>query len=166
MLQIVRKLEDIPFSDLMAVYEESNRENGACRYPTKDKSLQLIEAEQDFYAYLHAFFQQENSYYALWRQDGGLVSAVRVEPYQDGWLVAGLETRPDARRKGSAKDLLQALLAQMDLLPVYSHIAKSNIPSQNVHLTVGFRKMLTYSVYADGTIDDICETYCYSKTAL
>ena len=62
MLHIIESLNRLPFGELMAVYEEGNRENGAENYGNLPKNLQLLEAEQDFYAYLECFFQQEDSF--------------------------------------------------------------------------------------------------------
>ena len=169
MLEIVCSLDKLPFGELMRVYEEGNQENGTERYPKLSRNLQLLEAEQDFYAYLKCFFRQEDSFYALWRVNGALVSALRIEPYQDGWLLAALESRPDQRKCGYAKALISELLCYMEKtnrLPVYCHIGKSNVPSQKVHLSCGFREMLAYSVYADGRTNDCCSTYCYDKKTL
>lgn len=169
MLEIINALDKLPFGELMSVYEEGNRENGAKRYPKLSANLQLLEAEQDFYAYLKCFFRQENSFYVLWRQDGAIVSALRIEPYQDGWLLAALETKPDQRNKGYAKKLILQLLAYMEntnRLPLYSHIGKHNLSSQKVHISCGFQEILPYSVYADGRVNDYCNTYCYNKKTL
>ncbi len=169
MLEIVNSLSALPFGELMAVYAEGNRKNGAEHYPKLPTNLQLLEAEQDFYAYLKCFFRQEDSFYALWRQNGVLVSALRIEPYQDGWLLAALETKPDCRNRGYAKALVRELLSYMEgtsRLPIYSHISKGNISSQKVHLSRGFRAKLPYAVYADGTTNDYCNTYCYDKKEL
>ncbi len=169
MLEIINALDKLPFGELMCVYEEGNRENGAERYPKLSANLQLLEAEQDFYAYLKCFFKQDDSFYALWRQDGMLVSALRIEPYQDGWLLAALETKPDQRNRGFAKALMTELLSYLEetnRLPAYSHIGKRNLSSQMVHITCGFQEILPYSVYADGRANDFCKTYCYNKKTL
>ncbi len=169
MLEIVWSLDKLPFGELMSVYEESNRENGAERYPRLPENRQLLEAEQDFYAYLQCFFKQEDSFYVLWRDADKLVSALRIEPYQDGWLLAALETKPDHRSQGYAKALVCDLLSYMertDRLPLYSHIGKRNISSQKVHISCGFQEKLPYAVYADGRVNDYCKTYCYNKKTL
>lgn len=166
MLEIVHSLDKLPFGELMSVYEEGNRKNGAERYPKRSANLQLLEAEQDFYAYLKCFFKQEDSFYVLWRSEGVLTSALRIEPYQDGWLLAALETKPVQRDQGYAKALVKELLSYMEQterLPLYSHIGKDNVPSQKVHITCGFQEKLHYSVYADGRVNDYCKTYCYEK---
>ena len=169
MLAIIKTLRQLPFGELMAVYEEGNRENGVQRYPKLPANLQLLETEQDFYAYLECFFRQEDSFYVLWRQNGVLVSALRIEPYQDGWLLAALETKPDCRDRGYAKALVRETLSYMEetnRLPVYSHISKGNISSEKVHLSCDFREILHYAVYADGTKNDFCNTYIYDKKTL
>lgn len=169
MIEIIKSLKDLPFGELMAVYEEGNRENGADCYPKLPENLQLLEAEQDFYTYLECFFRQEDSFYALWRVDSIPVCALRIEPYQDGWLLAALETKPDCRNRGYAKGLVKETLSYMsktNRLPVYSHIGKGNISSQKVHISCDFREILPYSVYADGTKNDFCNTYYYNKKEL
>ena len=169
MLKRIYSLGELPFGKLMDVYEEGNRENGAERYPHLEKNLQLLEAEQDFYAYLESFFRQDNSFYALWYAETKPVSALRVEPYEDGYLISALETKPDCRNLGFGKALLSAVcrhLTQCEMLPIYSHIGRNNIPSQKVHLSCGFSEILPYSRYADGRINDYCHTYCYSKKPL
>ena len=169
MLEIIKSLDKLPFGELMSVYEEGHRGIGAEHYPKLSANLQLLEAEQDFYAYLKCFFRQEDSFYALFRQNGVLVSALRIEPYQDGWLLAALETKPDQRNRGYAKTLVRQLLSFMqetDRLPLYSHIGKYNLSSQKVHITCGFQEKLPYAIYADGKVNDYCKTYFYDKKTL
>ncbi len=169
MLKRVYSLNELPFGKLMEVYEEGNRENGAERYPRLPENLQILEAEQDFYAYLRTFFRQEDSFYALWYTEDLLASALRVEPYEDGYLIAALETKPDQRNQGYAKALLSAVCQQLvseGKMPIYSHIARNNFPSQKVHISCGFTEILPYSRYADGKVNDYCQTYCYNKKTL
>lgn len=166
MLKLVDALEDLPFGRLMEVYEEGNRENGAESYPHLSANLQLLEAEQDFYAYLKTFFRQEKAVYALWYEEDFLVSALRVEPYEDGYLISALETKPDCRNKGYGKKLLGEVCKCFGDLPIYSHISRNNTPSRKVHFACGFLEILPYSRYLDGTVNDYCKTYCYRKEAL
>ena len=169
MLRIITKFDELPFGKLMEVYEESNLENGADRYPHLPQNLQILEAEQDFYAYLQLFFRQEDSFYALWYANGVPVSALRVEPYEDGYLIAALETMPDKRNCGYAKALLNEVCRQLTgegKTPIYSHIGRNNLPSQKVHICCGFSEILPFSRYADGRVNDYCQTYCYDKKTL
>ena len=49
MLIVVRNLRDLAFSQLMAVYEEGNRENAEEFWPDMEENQRLIRAEQEFY---------------------------------------------------------------------------------------------------------------------
>ncbi len=162
MLTVVRSLKQLPFSALMAIYEEGNRENGEELYPHLEPQQQIMQAEQDFYAYLReGFFGQENAAYYIWWQDGKAVSALRLEPYQDGLLLEALETHPEYRGRGYAKALLRAVLETAEYNKIYVHISPRNGASIAVHHACGFRKLLNHAVYADGSVSHRCDTWLY-----
>ena len=93
----------------MEIYEESNSLNGQEKYPLESTYAQVQEAEQDFYQYLSdVFFHQENSFYAVWTNNGVYVSALRIEPYMDGVLLCALETALNSRRNGYARKLISS----------------------------------------------------------
>lgn len=164
MLKIVRKLNELDFAQLMAVYEEGNLENGAELWPDLPQGQQLLRAEQDFYQYLReCFFTTEGAYYALWEVDGIYVSALRLEPYQDGLLLAALETAPAYRRKGYASELIHGVLEQERDRKIYSHVSKRNIPSLRAHARCGFHRILEHAVYADGSVMTKSCTFCNRK---
>lgn len=168
MLRLITSLDKLPFSALMVIYETSNRENGRQNYPHLGEFAQIQEAEQDFYTYLKAFFRQENSFYALWEVNGICVSALRSEPYADGYLIAALETMPNCRNQGYGTALLQAVvryLTEGNKLPVYSHIHKTNTPSLMVHRRAGFREFLRYAKFADGSVSQKAVTMQYKNNA-
>lgn len=163
MLIIVNSLRQLDFGQLMALYEEGNRENGEDLYPDLPAGQQLLRAEQDFYDYLcSGFFTQPGDRYCLWIENGIYVSALRLEPYQDGLLLEALETHPQHRGRGHAKKLIRAVLDGVDER-VYSHISPRNGPSLAVHRACGFRKILDHAVYADGSVNSRCHTYRYEK---
>ena len=163
MLILVDALSQLRFGQLMAVYEESNMENGAEFYPKLPAGRQLLEAEQDFYQYLRVgFFDRPGDRYCIWEENGRYVSALRLQNYQDGLLLEALETHPGYRGRGYAKKLVAAVLKVVDD-KVYSHISPRNAPSIAVHTACGFRKILDYSVYADGSSNSHCATYLYEK---
>ena len=56
MLRICRRISDLDIGQLMAVYVQSNMQNGALNYPDFSSDRQLLEAEQDFYLFLKEFF--------------------------------------------------------------------------------------------------------------
>lgn len=153
MLLIAKRLKDLSFGKLMKVYEEGNRENGQDFWPDESPDRQIALAEEDFYDYLdQTFFKTSGVYYAIWEEEGRYASALRIEPYQDGFLLEALETAPDQRRKGYAKTLIQAVLAYMKIGKIYSHVSKRNLPSLRTHEACGFRKILDHAVYADGSV--------------
>ncbi len=165
MLDLVFHMKDLDFSSLMDIYEEGNRENGDELYPDYSPEGRLRLAEQDFHRYLaESFFGTEGAFYALWRVQNESVSALRLEPYRDGWLLEALETKPSKRSSGYAKALLQAVLAYMRhgaFLPIYSHIRKGNAASETVHRICGFSVWKDLAVYIDGSVDHRCNTWIY-----
>jgi RimJ/RimL family protein N-acetyltransferase len=165
MLFQIDALKHLRFSSLMEVYEEGNRENGRDQYPRLSGPEQILAAERDFYQYLELFFSTGGSRYLIWELDGCYVSALRLEPYQDGLLLEGLETRPSERRKGFATKLINAVIENLDdcELPVYSHISKWNEASIRTHEKCGFKRILDYCVYIDGSVNQNAYTYRFCK---
>ena len=166
MLQIVEALSDICYSQIMKVYAQSNLRYGNATYPRLSQSLRELSAEQDFYAYLRDFFRTSRAMYALWVVEGEYKSALRLEPYEDGFLLAGLETAPDARNKGFAKALVRGTLDAVwkrYSQPVYSHIEKTNLPSLAVHRSCGFSCIREDADYIDGTHRTDAGTWIWKK---
>lgn len=164
MLTVATSLRQLNWAQLMALYEEGNRENGEDLYPDRPPEQQLFLAEQDFYDYLRGeFFSQPGDRYCLWTVDGTYVSALRLQNYQDGLLLEALETHPNYRGEGYAKRLIRAVLETVEGQRVYSHISPRNGPSLAVHKACGFQKILNHSVYADGSVNSRCHTYRYEK---
>lgn len=164
MLKIVEHLRALDFSAVMEVYAEGNRENGAQLYPDLPAGQQLLRAEQDFYDFLQVtFFSQLQGVYYLWEVDGKPLSCLRLEPYRDGLLLEALETHPEHRGRGYAKALIRAALDTLSHEKVYVHISRRNAASIAVHTACGFRKILDYAVYADGSVLRTSDTYLYEK---
>ena len=161
MLVFAKRFGDISFEKLMKVYRDSCRENGLEFWPMETPERQVALAEQDFYDYLiRSFFPVEGAVYAILQMNERYVSALRLEPYRDGLLLEALETAPDCRCKGYAKNLIQAVLDQYAGVKIYSHVDKRNLPSLRTHETCGFRRILEYAVYIDGSVNDRCCTFC------
>lgn len=143
MLSIIRSVSQLDVEQLQHVY-------GAYSY-------------SDFYESIVAFFEEPKTYIYLWQVNGRYVSALRIEPFENGWLVAGLETALAERRKGYAKTLLSAVIDQLpDNTTVYSHIHITNKPSLAVHAACGFSEYLDYARLLDGSIS--INYYTYKKT--
>lgn len=166
MLKIFRSFQDVNIGKLVAVYEQSNIEKGATDYPNLPENLQVLQAEQDMYAYLELFFKQPQSFYAMWCSEDAYLAALRVEPYDDGVILAGLETKPAARGRGYAKNLVCAVLqycSNMGIHKIYSHVDKENIPSLAVHKSCGFEQISDTAVYIDGSFISTSCTLCYES---
>ena len=160
MLRFAKKREELNFAQLMEVYEEGNRENGAEFWPDLSENEQLLRAEQEFADYLRTdFFKVKGAYYALWEEDGAYVSALRLEPFRDGMLLEGLETRLDCRRKGYATRLLQAVL-ELERRKIYSHVSRKNKASLHTHEKCGFQKISDCARYIDGSVSAGAVTFC------
>ena len=159
-LIIATRLRELSFGKLMEVYIEDNLENGRDHWPHEPEARQTALAEQDFYQYLReVFFPTPGAQYLIWEADGCYVSALRLQNYQDGLLLEALETHPGHRGRGFAKDLVRAVLETVEGQRVYSHISPRNGPSLAVHKACGFQKILSHSVYADGSVNSRCHTY-------
>lgn len=163
MLKIIKRPEDLDIRQLMHVYEETNRINGAREYGNLAENLQVLYAEQDFYGYLRIFFSDRSSRYAVWAPEGIYKAAVRMERYCDSWIITGLETAPEERRRGYAAALLGSVIAYMkenDPAKLYSHIENTNFPSLQLHEKIGFQKISNGAIYIDGSFHNESCTYC------
>ncbi len=166
MLKLAYSLNDLNFSDLMAIYEEDNRKKGDTLYPELTDLGRLRQAEMDFLNYLkYDFFRVNGSFYAVWEAKSGPVCALRLEPYRDGYLLEALETAPEHRGKGYATALIQETMdyaVENDLAPVYSHIRKGNRASEQAHSACGFVIYKDVAAYIDGSVDGKSNTWIYT----
>lgn len=156
MLELHTSIKKLDMAQLKRVYSQSIAADGCLFYQSYDCNQQLLEAEQDFYQFVSDFLRMDQSLIAVWTVDGGYQSVLRLEPYLDGFLITGLETLPEARRKGYAFSLLEAVVdicPRYDIRKLYSHIKRSNHPSLALHDKLGFHIYLDYAVYVDDTID-------------
>ena len=161
MLKLATKMEQLKFSCLMEVYVEGNLENGAHFHPEASEQLQLMQAEQSFYTYLtQSFFRTPGAVYAIWEEQGSYISALRLEPYEDGLLLEALETAPAYRRKGYAEKLIRSVQERFPQ-KIYSHVSKQNRASLKVHQKCGFHQVLDYARYIDDSVARNAVTLCY-----
>ena len=148
----------------MDLYAEGNAENAREFYPHLEKYQGVLAAENDFYGYLQdVFFRTKGAVYCIWEENGIYISALRLEPYRDGLLLAALETHLDYRKKGFAVKLIREVLAWLSergSQTIYSHIHKRNTASLNTHLACGFRRIAAQAVYIDGSVTNSSCTMC------
>ena len=143
--------------------KRATERTGAYFFPDDSPGQQMVKAEQEFGDYLRKdFFFVRGAYYCIWVVNGVYLSALRLEPYMDGFLLCALETKLSARRKGHATALLKASLDEVDL-PVYSHIRKDNRASIAAHRACGFRLHHEGAQFLDGSVSSNSDTYIYIK---
>lgn len=164
MLILAASLRQLRFGELMEVYSDSNEEK-ASDWPDLPHGFALLLAEQDFRQYLNeVFFRTNGAVCAVWEASGKYVSALRLEPYQDGLLLEALETAPSFRKKGYASALIrevQRYLAEKGSVKLYSHVNKRNIPSLKTHEKCGFSIISDRAVYINGSVDYRSATLLY-----
>ena len=145
MLIVARNVSDLKVFTLAEVYDMYTLEDG-----------------QDFYGFLSEDFFPEGIC-CVWEEKGRYVSALRLQPWQDGWLLEGLQTHADHRGRGYAKKLIAESLRALKLEKVYSHISRDNAPSIAVHISCGFQKILDHATYLDGSVYHTSDTYRYEN---
>ena len=160
MLRIVNRSSDMPKSALFSICRESLLEQGRTEYPSLSEGQALEQAELDLGEYLQRDFFSHHGLYAFWENGNRLVSALRLEPYRDGLLLEALETMPEERCKGNAKALISAVQKELPATVLYSHVAKSNLPSLKVHKKCGFTVESHHAVFLDGSVSSRYYTLC------
>ena len=166
MLIVANNLRELSFGKLMEVYAEGNLENGHDLWPNEPEGRQIALAEQEFYHYLReVFFKTPRAFYFIWEEADNYVSALRIEPYRDGFLLEALETAPMHRRKGYAAKLMEATLLYIGNEKIYSHVGKRNLASLRTHESCGFRIVSDFAVYADGSVNQRCFTLCVDRNS-
>lgn len=159
-------MKQLNFRKLLDVYRESIETDAFNHNGDLPTGVRIITAEQDLLDYMRDFFAIEGSFLALWETDERYVCAVRVEPYNDGYLISGLETSPNQRRRGYAKLLIRAVVRCLNCdtaVRIYSHVKKNNAPSLQLHLSSGFSVILKHAVMLDGSVFADYYTLCYYK---
>ena len=145
MLIVARNVSDLRVFTLAEVYE-----------------LDSLQEGQDFYGFLSEDFFPEGIC-CVWEENGRYVAALRLQKWQDGYLLEGLQTHPDHRGRGYAKKLIEESLDVLKMEKVYSHIRRDNAPSIAAHTDCGFRKILDHATYLDGSVHSHSDTYLYEN---
>ena len=145
MLIVARNVSDLKVCTLAEVYE-----------------LDSLQEGQDFYGFLCEDFFPEGIC-CVWEEKGRYVAALRLQRWQDGYLLEGLQTHPDHRGRGYAKQLILESLEALKPEKVYSHIRRDNAPSIAVHISCGFRKLHDHATYLDGTLHLHSDTYLFEN---
>lgn len=110
-----------------------------------------------------SFFQESDACLLVLTETGISRSVLRMEPYSSGWLISGVETAPECRRKGYALELLHSAIERAGEKPVFSHVSKTNAASMALHRKAGFRQGADFARLLDGTVSGRFVTFEYLK---
>lgn len=163
MLKIIRSISAIDLQQMFDIYEQYFIEKLSDQRNTVS-ACSILNEQQEFYSFLQDFFAESGGIYAVWMEEDMYCSALRLERYRDGLLLTGLETVADLRQKGYASKLMRSVIEYCEsnaLLPIYSHIANSNIASIKTHVNNGFKVISDCAVFLDGSVNHRSKTYCY-----
>ena len=142
MIEAATSMSQLDLAQLAAVYQQSCQHGG----------------KWEMFDYLRqCFFPAGGKVYCL-RKEGVYVSALRLEPWRDGLLLTALETAPEYRGGGFAKELMTGVLTTTEG-KIYSHIDERNQASVAVHKACGFAKILDFARYLDGSVSTSAGTY-------
>ena len=164
MVTYIQKIRDCDISALFSVYSQSLEEARTLHYLRLDANEGFLLASQDYYQYLsRVFFRTSGAILAVYSHNGKYVSALRLEPYQDGYLMNALETAPDCRGKGYGKHLVKEVITYcraVGIQVLYSHVHKQNAVSKRLHIAAGFTVLSSNATLLDGTFSTQYETLC------
>ena len=124
--------------------------------------MYTLDEGQDFYCFLSEDFFPDGIC-CVWEENGRYVAALRLQRWQDGYLLEGLQTHREHRGRGYATKLVSAALETLKMEKVYSHIRRDNGPSIAVHTACGFQKILDHATYLDGSVYPDSDTYVYEN---
>ena len=144
MLITVTTYTQLDTAALMAVYAESNRENAEEMFPELDQADGVLKVETGFLDFLKTdFFAKQNNTYFVLEEGGEWLAALRTTELPERlFYLEALETRPDARRRGYAAKLINAVIAELSKggpFRLRDCVDKMNIPSVKTHEKCGFR---------------------------
>lgn len=146
---------------LLPIYEESILTNMAKKAGNSEYQNR-VRAEDDFLLFIREeFYRVKGCRIFVWQHEGVMVSALRLEPYKDGYLLCGLETAPMHRRKGYAKALLLSTIEYLkinDNCIIYSHIHRNNRISLRLHSKCGFCRISDTAILLDGSVSVMYHT--------
>ena len=158
MLRTITSMDALDPAALMAIYAESNAENGAYFFPELPPAEQIARAEEAFLKFLREeFFSVPGNRYYVLEQDGIWAAALRLQPVEDFFWLEALETRPDLRRRGCALALLRAVQRELGPCVIRDAVSRRNEASLRTHFAAGFSVENDPAVeYPGGETDPRC----------
>lgn len=152
-MKVIRSFREMDFDKLAGVYDLETAES--------------FDKARDLYDYLREiFFRTEGAVYFILEQGNEYLSALRAEPFGDGYLIEALQTKLMFRNMGLANRLLRSVIHSDEIpkgLPLYAHIHKKNHASIAVHKACGFHEYLDYASFIDGTVSSKSSTWIINR---
>lgn len=163
MLKIIRMPNQLNIDQLIQVYSESIGDRMRDLHRDYSTNERRLLAESEFNTFWKCeFFKEEGALCAVWIEEDRYISVLRLQAYADGLLLTGMETAPEYRNKGAAKNLLCSVkeyLKKSGNVNIYSHISKRNLPSIHVHYFCGFTRLREGATFLDGSVSWSYDTY-------
>lgn len=142
MLLRLTELTDADIPKLMAIYADGNRDNAEYFYPELPLMEGIAKEERKFVTMLREmFFPKPENELFVWRMESQWVAALRLTRLDGFYYLEALETKPDQRKKGYGRALLEAMckeLAVRGAVTIRDCVAKRNEASLRTHLSAGF----------------------------
>jgi len=152
-MKVFRSLQEMDFTKLAGVYDLDTTGS--------------FDKVRDFHDYLYeVFFRTEGAVYFVLEQGDEYLSALRAEPFGDGYLLEALQTKSGFRNMGFASRLLRSVVYSDEIpggLPLYAHIHIKNCASIAVHKACGFYEHLDYASFIDGTVSSMSSTWILNR---
>lgn len=135
MLKIVSQIDENTIDRLLSVYSESMND-------MKANFADDAEMCAAYAAFLRDFVKSPKQQILVETSDGDWVSALRaIETSKGHWFFEAVETKPEERKKGFAKNLLchaTDYLKNIGMTEVTCTVSKNNLTSQALHEKCGF----------------------------
>ena len=135
MLNIVTHIDEGVITQLQAVYSESMND-------LKVNFSNDLEMHTAYATFLKDFIKNPKQIILVEEVNGVWVSALRaIETIETHWFLEAVETKPEERRKGYGKELLQHAidyLKRNGMKELSCTISKNNFKSQALHRKCGF----------------------------
>lgn len=160
--------DNVDVGGFLGIYRESSAENAARWYPDMSAEDALAKYEAGYINYMqNEFFVSGRKLFVL-SNGSNYFCALRLSSLPSGkYYLEALETNPDFRRQGFAKELILQAEEHLEGLngcfTIISHVAKNNVASLNTHFAAGFTVTADYYIENGERFDDEYElTYYHS----
>lgn len=151
MLVIVKKIDEETIERLLSIYSES-MESIQSNFKNKNEMI------ESYIFFLKSFIENPKHLIIVEQSEKTWVSGLRAIETEEGkWFLEAVETKPEERRRGYGKELLEhavAYLRKVGMNEVSCTIAENNLKSQELHKKCGFVPTVELPMNPWGEIED------------